>query len=294
MGELLSMTGFGHAEAQLNDYRAAAEIKAVNNRYLEISAKISPSLYQFEARAKEIIRDRIGRGRVFLVLNDLSPSLRIGEVCLDESLCRALLQHLREISQNIGLEGEITLDHLFPFAEYLHSTESTEVIPELLEAAEAALKSAVNNLGEMRRNEGFALKEDFLSRLRNIEIGVEKCEGLALTNPQRQLEKLRERIAELLGNNELDPYRLEMEAVILADKLDITEELVRLKSHCGQFRKILEEGSPCGRRFIFLIQEMHRELNTSSAKADMPELSYLVVEMKEELEKMREQSQNVE
>ena len=288
------MTGFGRAEAQLNDYRTAVEIKTVNNRYLEISAKISPSLYQFEVRAKEIIRDSIGRGRVFLTLNDLSPRLRFGEIRLDESLCRALLQHLREISKNLGLDGEITLDNLIPFAEYLHSTESTGAAPELMEAAETALKSAVEELTEMRRAEGKALKEDFLSRLQNIETGVEKCKSLAEMNPQRKLERLKERIAELLRNNELDPFRLEMEAVILMDKLDITEELVRLKSHCGQFRKILEDGSPCGRRFNFLIQEMHRELNTSSAKADMPELSHLVVEMKEELEKMREQSQNVE
>ena len=294
MGFLLSMTGFGRGEAQTKDYHIVAEIRTVNNKYLEITTKLSPNLGFFEVRAKEILRSHIDRGRVFLVINDMSQNLRLDEIRLDNSLCSALVYHLKQLSAELGLKGEVKLEHVLPFMENLHIYEQPLDNSELTVAAEGALMNAVSSLNDMRLAEGNALKDDFLKRLANIEHGIAECETLANKGSQERLEKLRNRIGELLTNQELDPYRLEMEAALLADRLDITEEIVRLKSHCAQFQKILLGGSPCGRRLSFLIQEMHRELNTSSAKADSPELSHLVVEMKDQLEKMREQAQNVE
>jgi uncharacterized protein (TIGR00255 family) len=166
--------------------------------------------------------------------------------------------------------------------------------PELFALAEKTLTEALENLTLMRKQEGQALLLDLGKRLANIETGLSKTISMAKNNSQIRLEKLRERIRALIGIKELDPYHLELEVALLADKYDINEELVRLKSHCDQFRSIVETGSPCGRKLDFLIQEMNRELNTTAAKADIADMSHLVVEMKEELERMREQAQNVE
>ena len=294
MSGFLSMTGFGRFEAQSGDFHAAAEIRAINNRFLEVSTKISRSLCDFEFRAKEIIREYLKRGRIYLILNDLSPSTRMGEVRLDEELSSGLLEHLRELSSKLNLKGEVTLQHLLPFIEEIHEDGIVSVPPELFIVAEQALIGALEKVGEMRTLEGAALKKDFLKRLNTIEEGIKRAGELAQDNTAVRLEKIKERIEALMGYQELDPQRLETEAVFLADKSDITEELVRMKSHHSQFKKIVMSGGPCGRRLNFLIQEMNRELNTASAKAGITELSHLVVEMKEELEKMREQAQNVE
>jgi len=288
------MTGFGRGEAFAEDLHVAAEIKAVNNRYLEISTKFSPTLTDFELRSKEIIRGYIERGRIFLSMMDLSPQLKMETIKLNEDLAGALIQHLRNLSAHLNLPGEIGLKDLLPFAEQLQQNGFVHIPPELLDTAESALQNALKNLSNMRRAEGKALKTDLLQRLDKFEEDLAASQNLAQGNTAQRMNKLRERIKTLSGMQDLDPYRLEMEVVFLADKLDIAEEMVRLQSHCQQFRKMIETGSPCGRRLAFLIQEMNRELNTSSAKADLHEMSHLVVEMKEELERMREQAQNVE
>ena len=294
MGDLLSMTGFGRADAKANDLHVVAEVKAVNNRYLEISSKTSPTLTEFDLRAKELSREYLDRGRIFMMVTDLSPRMKLEAIRLNEGMTRSLLTHLEELSGSLGFNEKITFQDIIPFAEQLHQNGFSETAPELASVAEQALKEALEKLTRMRRAEGKSLKEDFIMRLDGIEKGLADCEALAQGNTERRMEKLQERIQTLLGMQELDAYRLEMEAVLMSDRLDITEEFVRMHSHCKQFRKIVHQGSPCGRRMSFLIQEMNRELNTASAKADLPELSHLVVEMKEELERMREQAQNVE
>jgi uncharacterized protein (TIGR00255 family) len=288
------MTGFGRAEAQRTDLHVWVEIKAFNNRYLEISSKVSPSLSEFELRAKEIIRKYLDRGRIFLLMNDLSPRFRLQAIRLDESLSRSLVEHLKKLNASLGLKSKISIEHLLPFLEQLQLNELNEIQPELLEVAEEAMKKALEQLNIMRRQEGRALKEDLLQRLDILQKAMSETEQLAYENSKRRRESLQERIKSLLALPELDPNRMELEVALLADRLDITEELVRLKSHCEQFRKMVENGGPCGRRLNFLVQEMNRELNTTSAKAVLPEISHLVVEMKEELERMREQAQNVE
>lgn len=288
------MTGFGRGEAVLNDLHVVVEVKTVNNRYMEISSKISPSLYDFEYRAKEVMRKYLERGKVYLNITDVSPRTKLEAVRLDEELTRTLLEHLNELSAQTGSSEKLSVKDIIPFAEQLQQNALYTAPEELAETAEKALEIALANLTNMRKAEGKALKDDFDTRLRQLEEGLEQCKSLASGNTGRRMEKLKDRLQILLGMKELDPYRLEMEAVLLTDRLDITEEVVRMQSHCAQFRKMLDAGGPCGRKLGFLLQEMNRELNTSSAKADMPELSHIVVEMKEELEKMREQAQNVE
>jgi len=294
LGEIYSMTGFGRASAQQKDYRVTAEIRTVNNRYVDISARISRSLNEYEADAKEIIRKYLNRGRIYLTLNDLSPRIRIGEVRLDEALTSALLDHLREISQKLGLKEDVNLQHLLPFAEVIHEDGIEDIPTELFEVAEEALIASLEKLKKMRQREGAAIGLDIKNRLKKIEESVTKAEALAEGNSKKRLEKLMERLNALVDLHDLDAQRIETEAALIADKSDITEELVRLKIHCSEFKRILSEGSPCGRKLDFLMQEMNRELNTASSKADLAEMSHLVVDMKEELERMREQAQNVE
>ena len=294
MGEIFSMTGFGRASAQKQDYLVTVEIRTVNNRYLDISSRISRSLSEYEADAKEIIRKHLNRGRIYVAMNDLTPRMRIGEVRLDEGLTSALLDHLRDISKKLKLNEEISLQHLLPFADLIHEDGLDEIPPELFEVAEEALISALNKLKKMRLREGSAMETDFRERLKIIVEGVAKAELLAVDNSKKRMEKLLDRLNSLVTLNDLDSQRLETEVALIADKTDITEELVRLKIHCREFDRILSKGSPCGRKLDFLMQEMNRELNTASSKADLAEMSLIVVEMKEELERMREQAQNVE
>lgn len=294
MGDLLSMTGFGRGEAIAEDLHVVAEIKAVNNRFLEISTKLSPTLTEFELRAKEIVRETIERGRIYLTVTDISPRTKMESIRLNETLTKNLFAHLKSLSERLGFVEDLSFKDMLIFAEQLQQNGYTEAPPMLTELAEKALRMSIDKLSEMRRAEGKALRTDFVERLDNFDDDLRKSAEMVDGNTSQRLEKLRMRLQSIMNMTELDPYRLEMEAVLLADRLDISEEMVRLKSHSEQFRKIILKGSPCGRRLNFLVQEMNRELNTAAAKADLHELSHLVVEMKEELERMREQAQNVE
>jgi uncharacterized protein (TIGR00255 family) len=288
------MTGFGRGSAQRQDLIVSSEIRSVNNRYLELSFRTSRSLNGFENRAKEILRKHLNRGRIFINLNDLSPRIRMGEVKLDSDITSSLYQHLADIKRGLDLKGDITLDHILNFSDEIREEFINDIPGELFDVAEESLLLALEKLKNMRQREGEALAEDLMQRLGSIEKGVEKAQLLTSGNAEKRLEKLKERLTMIIGTQDLDQQRVEMEMAIIADKYDITEELVRLKSHCKQFHKIMKSGSPCGRRMDFLMQEMNRELNTASSKADIAEMSHLVVELKEELERMREQSQNVE
>jgi len=288
------MTGFGRGSAQNQDLIVSSEIRSVNNRYLELSFRTSRSLNGFENRAKEILREHLDRGRIFIIINDLSPRIRMGEVKLDSEITSALYEHLADIRRSLNMKGDITLDHILNFSDEIREERLNDIPEELFDVAEESLKAAIAKLKNMRQMEGAVLVDDLRQRLVNIEKGIENARLITSDNTEKRLGKLNERLVLLTGTKEFDPQRMEMELAIIADKYDITEELVRLKSHCKQFNKIMNSGSPCGRRMDFLLQEMNRELNTASSKADLTEMSHLVVEMKEELERMREQTQNVE
>ena len=288
------MTGFGRASEKSGELYITSEVRSVNNRYLETSIKLPRHLAGFETRAREILGSRINRGRIYLTISDLSTHTRLEEVKLDMNLCRAAADDLRKVAKELQLNGEIKLEHILHFAEHLTSEKEWDIPDRLLQLAENALMKSVEQLNEMREQEGEHLRRDLYERLHNLKKSIAQISVLAENNAQIKLNKLKERIALLADTKELDPGRMEMEAALLVDKVDITEELVRLHSHFEMFDDLLQSGSPCGRKITFIIQEINRELNTASAKSGLPEVSHLVVDMKEELERMREQVQNVE
>ncbi|MBC8204572.1 YicC family protein [bacterium] len=294
MKPVRSMTGFGRESAVNGDSHLVSEVKSVNNRYLELSVKLPRSFGRFEHEAREIIAKYIDRGKIYVNITEMGVSSRLENLKLDIEFFRASHKDLQRICDELGIEENVKLEHILNLLLNSKDESLVSADEKLEELARTALMKSLQRLDEMRIIEGGHLKQDLEQRLKEIEEAVNKIEELSADNARRRLEKINERIISLSRMKEIDPYRMELEAVFLADKVDITEEIVRLRSHIIKFRDLLYEGSPCGRKLNFLIQEINRELNTAASKSDLFEISHFVVDMKEELEKIREQVQNVE
>ncbi len=292
---IFSMTGFGRGEASAEGIKVFAEVRTVNNRYMDFSFRSPRSLQNFEPELRELCRSKVQRGKVTLSLSETRGSDAPSVLRLDAEASRKLARELHELSVDLGLHGGVTLDHLLNFPEVIFPSESESITELLLSLARAATEAALADLRRMREVEGRNLAEDLLARTHQIERCLdeimERQEGL----PARALEKLRDRIKRLVIPDVYDDNRLEMELAFIADKLDITEENVRLRGHLEAFRKTLSkpEGT-AGKRLEFLLQEMNRESNTIGSKTSSLEISHLGLRMREEIERMREQVQNIE
>lgn len=288
------MTGFGRSEMTAPGFRISVEVRSINNRFCEIGMKIPRELYALEADIRDRIRARIGRGKISLLI---SLSLDSGEAAplqLDLAKARTCYVRLQDLNRELGSGAPVTLGQLLHFSDYF--AESAEIgLNENTQAVVfSALDAALNDLIAMRRQEGASLATDLQIRQANIEAILARIEELAKDQPQVQLEKAKERIQQLVGAGPLDPGRLEMELAFLADRLDISEECVRLASHGRVLHKALSGRESAGKKLGFILQEMQREVNTISSKSALAEVAHLAVEIKEEIEKMREQVQNLE
>lgn len=285
------MTGYGRGEGAGTSRFYVVEVQAFNHRFLETRAKVPKGLDAFEYRIHRAIKRRFSRGRfdVSLVVKELSqgpPSLR-----LRTGLATSYLQVLKTLKEELGLPGPITLELLSGFRDIFEVEEEGE---EVWEEVGSALERALDALEAMRTKEGAALQEELLIRLAKGEEILERIKERASSVPRLYRERLKARIDALLEGGALDPLRLMQEAAILADRSDITEEVSRFQSHLEQFRSLLSEGGPQGRQLDFLLQEMNREANTMGAKAADALISQEVVFLKAELERLREQVQNIE
>jgi uncharacterized protein (TIGR00255 family) len=292
---IYSMTGYGRGEASDQGVRVAAEVRTLNSRFFDFSFRASRSLQNFEGELREFCRNRIRRGKLSLSLLDVRTGEAPATPRLDMSAARRLAQELSALRSELGLEGGLTLDHLLHFPEMLNPVEDPDLASLLLRLAREATDTALTDLCRMRQEEGAALASDMLARLAIIEASLDEVARLQPEVPVRALEKLRERVRRLALPQAYDDYRLEMELAILADRLDINEEIVRLRGHLEAFRRTLRspEGI-AGKRLEFLLQEMHREANTIGSKTASLEISHLGVKMREEIERLREQVQNIE
>jgi len=243
---------------------------------------------------RDVCRGHITRGKLALSLTETrgpgSTAVRF-----DKAAAETLAGELKELSRGLGLDNGVTLDHLLQFSDMLLPVETPGLHELLLNLSREATESAMSALRDMRKQEGHKLSKDMQDRLHEIERRVKEVEGLQDGLPQRAMEKLRERVKRISTPEAFDEYRLEMELAFLADRLDITEEIVRLRGHIEAFRKTLEspKGS-VGKRLEFLLQEMNREANTMGSKTSNLEISHHGVGMKEEIERIREQVQNIE
>lgn len=290
-----SMTGFGSGECVAFGLRATAEIRSVNSRFAEISVKLPRQFSAFEWEARELVRKELQRGKISVVAqlereNGAEIPMRI-----NRDVARGYVAMLSELRAISGIDEPIRLEHLLRFSEIFESAEpnNAELEREWRVISEA-LKRAIASLREMRRKEGEQLALDFKARIAAINQTLDEIEAISQETLASTKEKLRQKARDLVGDESLVKERLEMEIVLLADKMDITEECVRFRSHNKFFLEALDSGEPAGRKLNFLLQEQSREANTIASKSQNAEISQKTVFIKEELEKIREQVQNVE
>jgi uncharacterized protein (TIGR00255 family) len=290
-----SMTGYGQAEGELSGNRVLIDVKSVNHRFLETVVRLPRELQSMEEPLRKAVQQAARRGR-FDVFVTVERSVQgASGVDIDWPLVHAYASAARELRRTLGLQDELTLQQLLQLPDVIRlrsapadEAEAKKVLTETLEKALAALT-------RMREAEGAHLSADLSARLDALEAARQTVAKLAPEAVRDYALKLRERIRELLqGHAGVDEQRLAAEVALMADRSNVDEELTRLDSHIRQFRELLQTGDAVGRRLDFLIQEMNREVNTIGSKSTRTEIAASVIEMKAELEKMREQVQNIE
>ncbi len=288
------MTGFATVQAKYDETEVTCEIRSVNSRYLEISVKLPRVLADLENQIKEFVRGKISRGKVMYSLNFSSLTSELQNLKIDPSTVRTYMNLLEQMQSAAGLDAPIKLDHLLFFKDIISFEEESKIDESLTDFIRELTEQALDKLNEMRSLEGENLRSDLENRLEKIAQLAGEVAELGKDSPRVEFDKMYQRLMTMLGNNEIDRTRLEQELAIISDKVDITEETVRMKSHIQLFRDNLQAGSPLGKKLNFILQEMHREANTMSNKTTIIEISHRVVSMKEDIEKLREQVQNIE
>ena len=291
---LISMTGYGNGTATVDGMTANAELRSVNNRYYEFSARLPRALQPRENELKELIRKQAQRGKISLSVSFEKQAEIASPVTVNVELARSYHAQLVALRDAVGIREEIGLEAMLRFSDVFTSEEAAGLSEAEWAAATAAVSSAAAMLVAMRSNEGRELTNDLVSRLRVIERALDEIEQRAAGRPEAERARLQERIAQLLSPGDVDPQRIAMEIAMLADKMDITEEIVRFRSHIKFFDDTLAAPESEGRKLSFLLQEMNREANTITSKSYDAAIAHLVVTIKEELERVREQVQNVE
>ena len=289
-----SMTGFGKGDAHAEGVRFAVEIKTVNGRYGDVSVHLPRYLAELEARIKDLVLESFERGRIDVsvsVKGDLSGQ---GLPSLNDEVVGAYLSELRTLKDRDNVEGDVTVSGLAALPN-VFTYQATEVDVEAAWGAlDPACKAAVLQCAGMRQAEGAKLAEDFEARIGSLRDLVGEVERLAPERTENTRKRLEGKLDALLEPGQVDGARLLTEIALIAERGDITEECVRFHSHNQQFSATLGLGEPVGRRLNFLLQEMLREANTIGSKASDAEIAHLVVEIKEEIEKLKEQALNVE
>ena len=290
---ITSMTGFGSGETEREGVRVRVELRSVNSRFLDIQVRRPANLQEFEAKVRERLQQRVGRGKLMATLTWEEGEDKRGMPRLDEEAASAYFAELQQLQELYGLSGAADLrlmaglpgifrtdSDAFPFAEAQHL---------VLEALDLAL----DEFEQMRASEGAALDKDLRMRLAQIDERLERIAGQADQTRELVRSRLREKIDGVLQPGEISEERLAVEVAIICERSDITEEIVRFRSHNAQFLETLVRGGEVGRRLNFLLQEISREANTISSKASDAEIIHLVVDIKEEVERLREQVQNL-
>lgn len=290
-----SMTGFGRGDVRKNGYEVLSEVRSVNNRFLDIQIKLPKNFFHFEHEAKALVKQYVTRGRlnVFVSLNGNNDQNNYG-LTINSNLASSYMKLFKRLKKELKIPGTIKLEHLINFPEIITYEEDGQGAEEVWASIEEALKTSLENLQQMRLKEGEELANDLIERIRMLDSEITEIEKISEERFDEELVKLRKRVQEITENNELDETRLETEVALIINRMDVTEECVRFKSHNKLFLKTLEADEAVGRKLNFLLQEMTREANTIGAKANNADIAHLVVEIKEEVEKIREQVQNIE
>ena len=289
-----SMTGYGKSEQTIDSLNVTVEIKSVNHRYFEFSARV-PREYGFlEEKLKKYCNSLITRGKVecYVSVEDLEE--REMEVNVNETLAAGYVKALKELSERFGLKDDISAVTLSRYPDVITLHKASEDEERIWNAVKTVAETAVSKFIEMRETEGSKLRGDILSRADYIIECVEFIEGRSPETVREYNEKLKQRMKELLGDAAVDEQRLLNEAAIYADKIAVDEETVRLRSHISQLREFMNSSEAIGRKLDFLVQEINREANTIGSKAQDVDIAKKVIAITAEVEKIREQVQNIE
>ena len=291
---MISMTGYGRATVDVAGRRLAVEIRSVNHRFCEVSVRGPKVALQFEDQVRQLIQDRFSRGKFNLTITWVGAGEQ-GEVLkLNEAVAQRYVDLMSQLKSRFNLAGEVevaTVASLPDLFTWEHTAMSDE---ESWSLVKAVVEKACDNMNLMKEREGGALTRDFEARLAAIRKQLDLVSERAPLRPAEAKERMVARIKPLLDDVEMDPIRIAQEVALLADRLDCTEECVRLAAHLDQFRHLIEGPELAGRKLNFLLQEMNREANTIGSKANDVEIGHAVIVMKEEIERIREQVQNVE
>ena len=289
-----SMTGFGNAKGTSGKIEISVELKSVNNRYLDCTIKLPRVYYSFEERLKTTVQNHISRGKVDVYVTIDSSKSDDVEIKVNRPLAKAYVLALKEMSEEFDLSGNIGAIDLTRFPDVLQA-EKREADPEQLYAdIGAVLSEALSGFSDMRAREGEKLCLDISARLDKIEELTSMAEEVSPRSAAEYKNKLETRMREMLQTADIDEQRILTEAAIFSDRVAINEEIVRLRSHIAQLRETLLSSEPVGRKIDFLVQEFNREANTIGSKGNDVEMSRIIVDLKSEIEKIREQAQNIE
>ncbi len=289
-----SMTGYGSAKGAAEGLEISVELKSVNNRYLDTSVRMPRGFLFAEEKVKSAVQSHISRGKVDVFVTINSSAAGDMAVRVNEPLLKGYLEAVDHIAQEYGLANDLTALSAARFPEVL-SVEKKELDAEAISAGILAVtEQALEDFDAMRLREGEKLREDVLNRLDAIGALVSAVEAKAPETVEAYRRRLRQKMEEVLGTAGVEESRILAEAAIYADHIAVDEETVRLRSHMAQLEGMIDGGSPIGRKLDFLIQEFNREANTIGSKCQNSEIAYTVVELKSEIEKIREQIQNVE
>lgn len=294
MGKLLSMTGYGSAKGSVEGQEITVELKSVNNRYLDCSVRLPRNFLFAEDTVKQAVSAGVSRGKVDVFVSAQASQDSRTVVSVNEELARGYRDAVARIAETLGLESGLNAFSLARFPDVL-TVERRELDKDKAAAALSEITAkAVEEFNAMREREGERLRRDMLGKLETIEGLVSVVEERSPQTVKEYRERLEARLRDILADRSLDEQRVITEAAIFADRTAVDEETVRLRSHIAQFRTMLEEGSPIGRKMDFLVQEFNRESNTIGSKCSDASLAKVVVDLKSEIEKIREQLQNVE
>jgi uncharacterized protein (TIGR00255 family) len=290
---LISMTGFGQGEATSATSSVTVEVRSVNHRFLDLAFKLPRAIQNREGDIKDIVRSKLSRGRVSITINVESPMAgRV--ITINEQVLETYINQLRVFAKKHGLDERITMDTLMQLPEVVTAKELEPGEDEVWPLVEKSLAAALDACTKMRIEEGRELEKDLVQRMQMIDRTVSAIEKLSPEVAKKQVEAMRKRVAQLAGDVPVSEDRIAAEIVMLADKTDFTEEIIRLRSHELQFNRALKDGGEVSKRLTYILQEMHREASTIGAKASGSEVIQHVVVLKEETEKLREQVQNLE
>ena len=288
------MTGYGRGQMTVDGTDILVEIKSVNNRYYDFSARL-PRMYGYlEEKLKTFMNGSISRGKIEVSVSIYNSGSKSEEISINLDVANGYINALREANETLGLNDDITLSHVSRFPDVFIIKKIIEDEESVWNNIKPVAEEAVARFVSMRETEGAKMKEDLSSRLDFILSKVEEVEKISPTTTENYRNRLYQKLKDILSDNNIDEQRILTEAAIFSEKVAVDEETVRLRSHISQFRELLETDEPVGRKLDFLVQEMNRESNTIGSKAQDIAITKIVVDVKSEIEKIREQIQNIE